>query len=250
MSIHHKLSLFYYMLLDFEAPSGQQAASEIFATESGMPSNYQIFMSGLWYLDRQDFSVRRRGPIDRPKLTALRAQKALEYIAHPSLIPDFADDIIIALIRHAPDGDESLALSYFYTVQPILKTSLALELLVGAMARTSISEALLFSRTHSEHTRQLLFQLVLRTALSGEHNGQASSSAGELASLHFDSTEEAWFEEYLLSGEGKSFKKAKEMLLIRKIGRDEFADVGRLKIGGPWAPIVQGIRRGIEGHTE
>ena len=56
MSMHHKQSLLYYILLDFDV-TGSQSASEGFASESGMPNNYQVFMKGLWYLDRQDYEV-------------------------------------------------------------------------------------------------------------------------------------------------------------------------------------------------
>ena len=56
MSTHHKLSLFYYILLDFDEKAGSPV-SEAFADVSGMPKKYQIFMKGLWYLDQQDFQV-------------------------------------------------------------------------------------------------------------------------------------------------------------------------------------------------
>lgn len=57
MSMHHKLSLFYYILLDFDASDSRGAASDRFASAYGMPRNYQLLMKGLWYLDRQEFSV-------------------------------------------------------------------------------------------------------------------------------------------------------------------------------------------------
>lgn len=57
MSLHHKFSLLYYILLDFDEASSHVNASEAFATASGMPRNYQIFMKGLWFLDQQEFSV-------------------------------------------------------------------------------------------------------------------------------------------------------------------------------------------------
>lgn len=57
MTMHHKFSIFYYLLLDFDQVSGRENASEAFADASGMPRKYQIFMKGLWYLDKQQFSV-------------------------------------------------------------------------------------------------------------------------------------------------------------------------------------------------
>lgn len=65
MSTHHKLSVFYYLLLDYDAaasgPSsgGKGALADRFAARSGVPEKYQTFMMGLWYLDRQQFEVCR-----------------------------------------------------------------------------------------------------------------------------------------------------------------------------------------------
>lgn len=183
-------------------------------------------------------------------LTTVLAQKALEYITHPSLVPDFPDEIITALVRHAPDGDPTLALAYFNTVQPILRTSSALELLFEAMARTNVTEALLFSRARPEHSRQLLFEQLIGTVVASDHQAGEIGSAGDLAFLPLEPIEEAWFEEYLINGDGKGLKRGKETLLARKIARGRLAEVGKQRVGGQWAPIVQGIRAGLEGHME
>ncbi|KAH8683512.1 nuclear pore complex assembly-domain-containing protein [Ilyonectria robusta] len=232
MSMHYKFSLFYYVLLDFDEASDHQSVSEAFVEASGMPKKYQIFMKGLWYMDKQDFA------------------RALEYIAHPSLIPDFADDIITVLVRRAQGNDYTLALSYFQTVQPILQTSAALELLFNAMARTSVSEALFYSRTHPTHTRQLLFRQLVASVLEGRGGEEFSNRASELAFLPLDSAEEGWFEEYLTTGNGKSHKKAKDTLLIRKIASDRFSEVSNQRQGGQWAGVLEGIKGGIGGQTE
>ena len=60
MSIHHKLSVFYYLLLDFDEGLGLQgrsSAADSFATRSGVPDKYQIFMQGLRHMDRHEFKV-------------------------------------------------------------------------------------------------------------------------------------------------------------------------------------------------
>ncbi|KAM5345890.1 hypothetical protein ACJ41O_011751 [Fusarium nematophilum] len=231
MSTHHKFSIFYYILLDFDQTSGRDSISEAFVEASGMPQKYQIFMKGLWYLDKQEFS------------------RALEYVSHPSLIPDFADDIITVLVRHAPDNDYSIALSYFYAVQPILKTSAALELLFDAMAQTNVSEALFYSRTYPLHTRELLFRQLVAAVLDGRSE-DFSDRATELAFLPFDTVEEGWFEEYLVNGNGKNHKKAKDTLLIRKIACDQFSEVAKVRHGGQWSGVLEGIKGGISGHAE
>ncbi|KAM4065697.1 nuclear pore complex assembly domain-containing protein [Hirsutella rhossiliensis] len=232
MSIHHKQSLLYYILLDFDAIGGQGSASQVFASESGMPTIYQTFMKGLWHMDRQDY------------------QQALECVAHPSLSPDFADEIIIALVRHAPNDDYSLALSYFYTVRPILKSSSALEQLFDAMIRTNATEALLFSRSHPQHTREQLFRRWVWGTLEDGRGQGSPSGRGELAFMPLDSTEENWFEEYLTTGEGRNLKRAKDTLLIRKIACDRFADVGKQRAGGQWAAVLEGIKNGTQGHGD
>jgi len=228
MSVHHKLSLIYYILLDFDTVDDQASVAESFVSAAGMPQNYQIFMKGLWYMDCQQFST------------------ALEYVTHPSLIPDFADDIIIALVQHATENDYDLALSYFYAVQPVLKSSKALQLLFCAMAQTNVTEALLYSRTYPEHTRELLFrQLVAEILDSG-----TLAQADDLAFLPFDFAEEAWFEEYLSNGEGRNFKKAEDTLLVRIITRGRYGEVRSHRASSQWGPVLEGIKSGIEGRVE
>lgn len=198
---------------------------------SGMPSNYQLFMTGLWHMDRADFSA------------------AIEYVAHPCLGADFADDILMTLVRHAPAGEQNLALAYFYSVQPILKSSAALELLFASMVQTSATEALLFSRTFPEPTRELLFQQLLKHAF-GQGRGDEASQAGEFLFFPFDTIEDAWLEQYLSSGDGRSLKKAKDMLLVRRIACDKFAEVGKYRANSQWAAVLDGIRGGLDGTVE
>ncbi|OAQ66373.1 nuclear pore complex assembly domain-containing protein [Pochonia chlamydosporia 170] len=232
MSMHHKFSLLYYILLDFDDANKDAFVSGSFASLSGMPANYQLFMKGLWHMDREEFT------------------RAVEYVAHPSLEPDFADDIIITLIKRAPDQDFSLALSYFYSVQPILKTPVALELLFDAMARTNVTQALLYSRTHPQHTREQLFRRWISRVLDNGRREDLSSRTSELAFMPFDNLEETWFEEYLTVGEGRNLKKAKDTLLIRKIACDRFSDVARIRPSGQWASVLEGIKGGTEGQTD
>jgi hypothetical protein len=161
------------------------------------------------------------------------------------LVPDFADDIVITLVQHSSDGDYDLALSYYHTVQPVLKSSKALELIFGAMAQTNVTEALLCSRTYPEYTRELLFRQLIAETL-----GSKSGQADELAFLPFDSLEEVWFEEYLSAGEGRNLKKAKDTLLVRKIASDRFGEIRTQRTSSQWGPVLEGIKLGIEGQFE
>ncbi|RDA88628.1 hypothetical protein CP532_5828 [Ophiocordyceps camponoti-leonardi (nom. inval.)] len=228
MSVHHKLSLLYYILLDFDTVPSQSSVSRKFAADAGMPVNYQTFMKGLWLMDRQQY------------------QEALEFVTHPSLTPDFADDIITTLVRYAPNHDYSLALSYFYTVRPSLKSASALELLFDAMVHADATEALLYSRTHPQHTREQLFRRWVRTNLKQSRREEQPDQRDRLAFLPLDSVEEEWFEQYLTVGEGKNLPKAKDTLLARQIACDRFSDVSGQRVGERWAAVVDGINRGVD----
>ncbi|KAL2171464.1 hypothetical protein VTG60DRAFT_2872 [Thermothelomyces hinnuleus] len=167
-------------------------------------------MRGLWHMDRKEFKF------------------ALENLAHPSLPAEFADDIVTVLVRHAKaaappqsdgggdDDDYSLALAYYHAAQPVLQTSEALELLFGALARTSVSEALYFSRRFPDHARQQLFEKLVASVLD-----QAADAAGargrELASLPLTGAEEKWFHDYIAVGDGRKSKNAKTVAQMRQL---------------------------------
>ncbi len=250
MSTHHKLSLLYYILLDFDAASSPPSVAEAFAVASGIPQSYKFFMDGLWYLDRLNFSVRKYPLCLGVALLTICPQAAVEYLAQPSLGPDFSDDIITALVRHAPEGDYSLPLAYFTTVRPVIKTSSALELLFDAMAKTNVTEAMLYSRTFPENSRELLFRRMVGAVLQTDKGDSLTSQSSELVFLPLDATEDSWLEEYLTTGEGRTLKKAKDMLLVRRIACDKFDELGRYKASGQWAAVLEGIKSGIEGRTE
>ncbi|KAJ4155516.1 hypothetical protein LMH87_000756 [Akanthomyces muscarius] len=232
VSTHHKLSLFYYVLLDFDGSNGPSYISQEFVAASGLPANYQLFMQGLWYMDHLEFS------------------SALEYVSHPSLGPDFSDDIIIALVQHAPDEDYTLPLAYFTSVRPILKSSIAVELLFDAMSRTNVTEALLYSRTFPDHAREQLFLRLIASVLDGSKGDEITSQASELVFLPFDTTEDTWFEDFLSNGEGRTLKRAKDMLLVRRIACDRFEELTKYKANNEWAAVLEGIKSGVEGHLQ
>lgn len=117
------------------------------------------------------------------------------------------------------------------------------------MARTDATEALLFSRTQPEYTREILFRRLVSVALGDKHR-DPSAAARDLAFLPFESDEEAWFEEYLINGDGKNLKRAKDTLLIRKIGGDRFNEISHLRSGGQWDPVLEGIKAGTEGQAQ
>lgn len=54
---HVKLSILYYLLLDFDASTGRRDYSMSFEQRSFLPQKYQIYIKGLWHMDRMDFEV-------------------------------------------------------------------------------------------------------------------------------------------------------------------------------------------------
>jgi hypothetical protein len=57
---HHKISVLYYILLHFDAPTGKREHSTALARSAFLPETYQITMKGLWHLDQREFDVRDR----------------------------------------------------------------------------------------------------------------------------------------------------------------------------------------------
>ncbi len=68
MSAHHKRSLLYYLLLDYDDGLGVRSQlADTFARQTGLPKKYQIFMKGLWYMDHRQFHVRSQPPKRTPR---------------------------------------------------------------------------------------------------------------------------------------------------------------------------------------
>lgn len=158
------------------------------------------------------------------------------------------------LVRHAEGSDYTLALAYYYTVQPVLKTQEALELLFGAIARTDVTEALAFTRKLPDPARRQLFEQLVVSALKGSSSSadglNVAERATELVSLPLRSEEEAWLREFLVTGEGRKLKKAKDTMVMRKIVSGDLGLGEGKSLGGPWGMVLQGFRHGTGGHVE
>ncbi|KUI71863.1 Protein ELYS [Cytospora mali] len=234
-SVHQKLSVFYYLLLDFNEHLGthtRTSFADIFASRFALPKKYETFMKGLWNMDRQQFNL------------------ALEDLAHPSLSQEFSDDIITTLVQNAKNEDYSFALAYYHTVKPVLNDPTALEHLFEAMARTSLTEAFYFARTHPEQARRLLFQQLIASVLEGRGSVDTATRATELVSLPLDSAEEQWFEEYLTSGDGRKLRKAKDTVLMRRMVTGRHAEsMNDRNLGGQWGVVLGGFKSGMGGRV-
>ena len=54
---HHKISVLYYLLLDFDYATGKRDYSTAFEQYAFLPPKYQKYMKGLWHMDRKEFEV-------------------------------------------------------------------------------------------------------------------------------------------------------------------------------------------------
>ncbi|KAF7883877.1 hypothetical protein EAF00_011189 [Botryotinia globosa] len=230
---HHKLSALYYILLDFDAPTGRRDYSTTFEQKSFLPHSYQIYMKGLWHLDNLDFEL------------------ALQYLTHPSLIPSFADEILEALVLHSSD-DLAIPLAYYHTVQPALASSRATESLFSAIARTSVTEAFYFSRGQSQYMQRHMFEQLIAAVLKNSPSETIADRSVELVNLPLSPEEEAWFEDYLLRGEGRAIRKARDTIMMRRIGTGKFSEtlslkgIGSRSIGGlDWERLSAAVKEGL-----
>ena len=88
VSAHHKLSVFYYLLLDYDVVRGMKSQlAEEFAASSGLPRKYQILMHGLWHMDRNEFKVSRVPR--RPVANAVVLTSLCSTPSSTSLIPPY-----------------------------------------------------------------------------------------------------------------------------------------------------------------
>jgi len=171
-------------------------------------------------------------------------------LTHPSLIPTFADEILEVLVRSAKDL--TLGLAYYHTVQPVLTSQTAIECLFSALARTSVTEAFYFLRGQQEYAQKHMFEMLVALVLNNSTSETAANRSVELVNLPFTEKEEEWLEHYLLDGEGRSLKKGKDVLMMRKIGTGNFNDSLSLKgvqnrpIGGlDWGTISGAVEDGL-----
>lgn len=230
---HHKISVFYYILLDFDYPTGRREYSMTFESRSFLPQKYQIYMKGLWHMDRGEF------------------EDALQYLTHPSIIPTFPDDILETLVKIS-NNDLTLSLAYYHTVQPTLTGLRAIECLFSALGRTSVTEAFYFSRGQTETTQRHMFEMLISLVLNNSPKETMADRCVELINLPLTKQEEEWFEDYLLQGEGRGLKKALDTVMMRKIGTGNFAESLDLKgfsknniAGLDWGVLSDAVEDGL-----
>lgn len=146
----------------------------------------------------------------------------------------------------------SLALAYYYTVQPALLDSYTLDLLFTAIAKTSVTEAFFFLRGQSEEDGQRMFESLLRIVLHEPLGERAAARGIELINLPFTQEDEKFFEDYLTKGGGSRTSRARDFVMMRRISRGRFnealaVDCARSKtIGGlNWETLQEALKKGL-----
>ncbi|CRG91050.1 putative protein ely5 [Talaromyces islandicus] len=228
---HQKQAVIYYLLRDCR---GSNEAISHFTRGCFLPDKYQLFIDGIWHLDRLEF------------------RRALEYLTEPSLIPTFPDEILYVLTQQSlPKHDDSLAIAYYLTVSPPLASEKVQQAYFETLCRANITEAFYFTRNYdNELRRQFLEQLVafVHKTPAGPLRG---TRAMELVSLPFDEQEESWFEGSLLTGKAAVLSSAKDTVLMRRLatGKMQGLPPSIESLGGPkidginWDDLRQSVDR-------
>jgi Nuclear pore complex assembly len=173
----------------------------------------------------------------------------VECLTEPVLTPTFPEDILEALLKHAP-RKSNLGLAYYHAVEPPISSVRVLDLLIDAMCRASLTEAFFASRTYDGSRRRHVFERVV--AFVHHHEpGSARAEAGvELVGLPLDDSEEQWLEDYLFKGEGQSLPGSVDTMIMRQVAMGRTTEAERLagfantrKIDGlNWDILTQSLR--------
>lgn len=154
-------------------------------------------------------------------------QRAIEYLAEPSLIPTFPDEILYALtLPDIPKHDDSLAVAYYLTVAPPLATEKVQRAFFETLCRSSVTEAFYFSRKYDEHHRRNFFEQLVGFVHKTGPGQTRSRRAMELVGLPLDEDEEQWFEESLLHGIASSLPGAKDTMMMRRLAMGQVDGIG------------------------
>lgn len=187
-----------------------------------------------------------------PDSDGASGKKALEYLTEPALIPTFPEEILYTLCRHAPENDTSLPLAYFHTVSPCIVSSKVLEAFFFILCRSSITEAFFFSREQGEFIHHNLFEKLVNFVLVNSTGTIRARRSVELINLPFDDVENAWFEEYLKDGKGRTLSGASDTIIMKGLatGNTTFLlehgkNIAGRKIDGVnWATIRESLQHG------
>ena len=132
-----------------------------------------------------------------------------------------------------------------------------MDIYFSALAATNVAEAFFLARRQGETMYRHLFEQLIHSVLhsKGESRGDRAIT---LINLPFNVDEEAWFEEYLMQGSGKNLDRARDTVMMRRIGTGKFKEAlddgkhlrGHKVDGLDWGTLRAGIENGLGKRSE
>jgi hypothetical protein len=181
----------------------------------------------------------------------VKIQRAVEFLADPSLIPTFPDEILHVLtLTKLPKHDDSLAIAYYLTAAPPLATVKVRRAFFETLTRANVTEAFYFTRKYDEDLRRDFFEQLVEFVHKASPGQNRSRRAMELVGLPLDEDEEQWFESLLLHGNASTLPGSKDTVMMRRLatGRlgeitPELESLGGKKVDGlNWDDLRASIR--------
>lgn len=148
----------------------------------------------------------------------------MEYLTHPSLLPAFTEDILCVLIEHGKPVNKHLPLAYYNAVRPPLTNPDLQKSYFTYLARLSLIQAYFFIETQPVQDHKSLFQLLVDDALQHSRSDSPSNVVDELINLPLTEEQEAWFEEYLLEGKGRTYHAARDTVVARRLALGKYTE--------------------------
>lgn len=97
-----------------------------------------------------------------------------------------------------------------------------------------------------------MFEMLISLILHRPSGEKTAACGVELVNLPLDQEEEGWFEFFLTKGEGRGLKRARDTLMMRRIGTGKFSqaispdfDGGKTSDGLSWAMMQHALRQGL-----
>ena len=97
-----------------------------------------------------------------------------------------------------------------------------------------------------------MFEMLISLVLNNSSKDTIADRSVELVNLPFNVEEEQWFEEYLLTGDGRSIKNANDTLMMRRIGTGNFKGSLELQHKGgrgigdlDWQKLSGAVKHGL-----
>lgn len=96
-----------------------------------------------------------------------------------------------------------------------------------------------------------MFEMLISIVLHSPASEKTAARATELVNLPLTQEEEDWFESYLTKGEGRALKRARDTLIMRRIGTARFSEAlsldfeGQATGGLSWKMMQDALQEGL-----